>query len=99
MEKPKKKYHYRLCLPNEPTLDTAATLLKNEVRGKVLDVGAGTGLLSQKLVDFGFRVFACDLEPKHFQPKDITIKKANLQDKLPYPDGSFDYVTCTEVLE
>lgn len=99
MNKAKKRYDYRLCQPNKATLDKAAEFLIPETRGKLLDVGAGTGLLSQKLASLGFTVFACDLEPKHFCAHNISIKKANLQAKLPYPDHFFDYVTCTEVLE
>lgn len=95
----RERYDYHLCKPNEEILDKAVDLLRQETRGKLLDVGAGIGLLSQKLAGLGFTVSACDLEPRHFRAHSIPIKKADLQTKLPYPNQSFDYITCTEVIE
>lgn len=94
-----KKHNYFLYGPNEQILEKVVDLLRGEKRGRLLDVGAGTGLLSRKLADLGFIVMACDLDPKQFQTKDIPFRKADLNNRLPYPDNYFDYLTCTEVIE
>lgn len=93
------RYNYFLYGPNEQILRKVVDLLAKEKPGSLLDVGAGTGFLSQKLADLGFAVSACDIDPSQFQVAKIPIKKANLGVKLPYRTNSFDYITCTEVIE
>lgn len=68
-------------------------------RGTILDIGAGTGALSQKLQEEGFEVTACDLNPDNFIPKNIVCKTANLNVAFPFQDASFDYVIAAEVIE
>jgi 2-polyprenyl-3-methyl-5-hydroxy-6-metoxy-1,4-benzoquinol methylase len=80
--------------------DKVIQFLKNEERGVLLDIGAGTGALSQKMLDEGFNVMACDLNPHNFIPKqDIACKQADLNNALPYEDKTFNYVVGTEVIE
>jgi SAM-dependent methyltransferase len=63
---------------------TILQLLKNEPRGTLLDIGAGTGALSKKLQEDGFNVLACDLNPENFIPKrDVPCKRVDLNDALP----------------
>lgn len=106
MNKPKrtsktktKRHHYHFTASDEKILGKVINLLRQEKPGTLLDIGAGTGCLSQKLADLGFLVSACDLDPKQFQPAKIPIKKADLGTRLPYPKNSFGYITCTEVIE
>lgn len=93
------KLNYYLYGPNETILDAVTRQLANEKKGRVLDIGAGSGLLCEKLGDLGFRVFACDVTHKDFKLKKVPFKIADVSKKLPYTSGSFDYVTCTEVVE
>ncbi len=74
-------------------------LLKDEKRGLLLDIGAGTGALSKKLQEDGFDVIACDLQTQNFLPKDIPFQAADLNKTFPFEENTFDYVTGTEVIE
>jgi len=66
---------------------------------RVLDLGAGEGALSQKLVEAGYHVSACDLFPEEFCFPEVECLKADLHEPLPYDDNSFDLVLAIEVVE
>jgi SAM-dependent methyltransferase len=66
---------------------------------RVLDVGAGQGYFAVKLKAAGYDVYATDFLADSFVPKDIPFEKADLNVRLPYPDGFFDYVVSIEVIE
>ena len=66
---------------------------------RVLDLGAGSGSMSQLLSESGYEVAACDLEPMLFQCPHVVCQKANIDEPLPYEDATFDGVVCIEVLE
>lgn len=72
---------------------------------RVLDVGAGPGLLLSLLHELGHECHALDLldrpaEHPAVYGKGIRFAHANVEaDPLPYPDGSFDGVVCCQVLE
>jgi SAM-dependent methyltransferase len=66
---------------------------------RVLDIGAGHGSMSRRLLDAGYAVSACDLCPQNFQVPDIECRQVNADGALPYDDGSFDLVICIEVVE
>jgi SAM-dependent methyltransferase len=71
-----------------------------ELTGKdILDVPAGEGDTSQLLLDLGANVTASDLYPEYFRYPAIPCVKANLNDKLPFADASFDVVICQEGIE
>jgi ubiquinone/menaquinone biosynthesis C-methylase UbiE len=72
---------------------------------KVLDVGAGTGNLSRKFLDYDCNVTASDVSAKSLNLlKEITSHSANLKTKLivnenlPFKNDSFDIVTSYSVL-
>ena len=75
--------------------------LAPQMRGDYLDVGAGNGELIDRLT----RVFhvaprACDYRGDLLAFEGLAADVANLNSEpLPYPDSSFDLVTCTEVIE
>ena len=70
-------------------------------RGRVLDVGTGSGELARRLVGLGFEVAACDGSPaSHWNPGDgVAYRECDLNAGLPYDDESFDYIVCLEVIE
>lgn len=67
--------------------------------GLVLDLAAGSGAFAQRLLELGFRVAACDLFPEQFRVPGVPIKYADLSARLPYPDASFDILSCLEGVE
>lgn len=86
-------------LAREETHDWIIVALAKERRGLLLDAPAGTGSLASRLKKMGFSVSCCDIDPSLFLVQDIEIKKGDLSQALPYPSGSFDFITCIEGLE
>ena len=86
-------------LAHEAIHDTVVGILGNLKRGALLDVPAGEGALAARLIDSGFEVRCCDLYPEIFRLDGVDIHQGNLDAELPFPDRSFDYVTCLEGLE
>lgn len=68
-------------------------------RGKLLDAPAGTGTLSIRLKEAGFEVSAIDIEPTLFCGEGISCYKADLNNALPFSDGSFEFVLCSNGIE
>ena len=69
--------------------------------GPFLDVGCGTGLILRYLPAGSVGI---DINPRHaararLHAPDATVLVGDAEDTLPFPDGSFDAVVCTEVLE
>lgn len=71
-------------------------LLSGET-GSLLDAGAGGGELSRALIDNGFKVKSCDIQPRDF--KYGRCYRVDLNGRLPYKNSEFDNVVCAEVLE
>lgn len=76
-----------------------ATPLTGELRH--LDIGAGCGDLIKELRgEFPVHSTACDFHVERFPLKDVVCTKINLNhEPLPYRNGDFDVVTCSEVVE
>ncbi len=87
-------------LAHEAIHETVARILSEQpARGALLDVPAGEGALSARLVRLGFDVRCCDLYPEIFRLSDVEIKRGDLAGTLPYADEEFDFLTCVEGLE
>ena len=67
--------------------------------GHVLDLAAGSGAFVKRLLDLGYSVEACDLFPEQFRVPGVPITFADLSARLPYPDSSFDILSCLEGVE
>lgn len=66
----------------------------------ILDAGCGTGLLMQKLEDFG-KVFGVDISPeaiKFTKVRGIKNVRFSSVEKLPFEDNFFDMVVSVDVL-
>ncbi len=70
-------------------------------KGRVLDVGAGSGALAKALAAFGHETAMCDCLPaSQWADHDAgAYTQCDLNAGLPYPNGSFDYIICFEVIE
>jgi 2-polyprenyl-3-methyl-5-hydroxy-6-metoxy-1,4-benzoquinol methylase len=68
-------------------------------RGRVLDLAAGSGYTSRRLKELGFDVTAYDIYTDQFVPRDIPIKKADLNRELDEPAASVDAILALEVIE
>jgi 2-polyprenyl-3-methyl-5-hydroxy-6-metoxy-1,4-benzoquinol methylase len=87
-------------LAHEAIHETVAQVLGAQAaRGELLDVPAGEGALAARLLRAGFAVRCCDLYPQIFRLPGVEITGGDLSATLPYPDESFDFVTCVEGLE
>lgn len=66
-----------------------------------LDIGAGHGELIELMRHkFDLHSSACDYTDSLMKLSDVSVKIADLSNEnLPFPDKSFDLVTCTEVIE
>lgn len=94
--------HKYVSRPESPpgVKEKVVQLLEHERRGRILDAGAGEGILSKLLLEDGWNVQACDLYPQWFG-KHIGIKcdRVDLNEPLPYPAQHFDAVTFVETIE
>jgi 2-polyprenyl-3-methyl-5-hydroxy-6-metoxy-1,4-benzoquinol methylase len=67
---------------------------------RVLDVGAGEGALSLRLVDAGDRVVAVDIDKGEWNIEQVPFSVLHIDDGLrPSADGIFDAIVCVEVVE
>ena len=66
-----------------------------------LDIGSGAGSLIKLLRNnLSIQSTACDYTDTLMNEEGVKVEIANLNtEKLPFADGAFDIVTCTEVIE
>ncbi|HTB62367.1 MAG TPA: class I SAM-dependent methyltransferase [Opitutales bacterium] len=66
-----------------------------------LEIGAGHGQLIELVQkEFSVKVRVCDYTTELLNMPEIKVDVADLNhEPLPYPDATFDLVTCTEVIE
>jgi len=76
-------------------------LLPASNRLRHLDIGAGSGLLLKQVRDrFQVEQVACDYSATYMKHSNVPIDIVDLDsESLPYPDSSFDLVTCVETIE
>jgi SAM-dependent methyltransferase len=79
--------------------DKVIEMMDKEPRGKVLDVPCGTGILADRLRKMGFQVSCCDINSSYFSVPDLKIELGDLNQSLPYPDHTFDYLVCLDGIE
>ena len=90
------KYHERA---SPDAYELAIGFMSGLARGRALDLAAGAGYTSRRLSDLGFNVTAYDIFTDQFVPRDIPIKKTNLDQGINEPDASVDAVLALEVIE
>lgn len=82
--------------------EQAAALFQQYVPGGacVLDVGAGAGAFSQRLVDIGYSVTALDIDPEKWLPRDIPFLRLDIDAGITGSvNGTYDAACCLEVIE
>ncbi|MFH1692601.1 MAG: class I SAM-dependent methyltransferase [Candidatus Omnitrophota bacterium] len=81
-------------------LEAIAKLFSTFPKGRVLDLGAGSGMFSNRLQQMGFDVVAVDLRPEHFDFKSsVSFQACDITNPLPFGENSFEYILLTEVIE
>jgi len=86
----------------DTTYTDLAELILQSCPGRTLDVPAGKGDLSRELLKWGVTDLTCiDILPENVFPLagQVTYQKADINDPLPFEDGSFDCVVSREGIE
>jgi SAM-dependent methyltransferase len=82
------------------TFECVLEMLEGLPGRRVLDAPCGPGLLSQALRHLGYQVTSADFDTGAFEPQDTTsFLQLDLDDPLPFVDGSFDTVICGDGIE
>jgi SAM-dependent methyltransferase len=66
---------------------------------RILDLPAGDGVNSRRLITAGFSVRAADLFPKNCHGEGFTCDCVDMTLTLPYEDNCFDGILCSEGIE
>jgi len=86
-------------------LDRLRRLLGGEVRGRILNVGCGTGGFNLVAEESGARAVGVDADPEAIAICALKREKAGgafvraAAERLPFPDGTFDVVYCFSAIE
>jgi len=81
-------------------LHKVLSLFETKEKGTVLDLGCGGGQLSKALSDMGFDVCAADMDAERFEySHEVKFAELDLNNRLQFKDGQFDYVIFMEVIE
>ena len=79
----------------EYVYDYVLNLLKRHRVHSVLDCPAGHGAFTARLLHHGYDVCAGDINNDQFELSDrVDCRYADMNDRLPYNDASFDAVVC-----
>ncbi len=81
------------------THERVIAMMREEPTGRVLDIPTGTGVLAGRLKKMGFQVSCCDINTSHFLAPDLQVDKGDMNQSLPYPESSFDFVICLDGIE
>lgn len=96
-QNPYKRWFYRR------RFDAVMRALDAQPGDRVLEVGCGSGYYTRALVALGAQVTATDLSPAYIQQARSLAPGARFRvddaQSLSFPDGSFDRVLLTEVIE
>lgn len=65
---------------------------------EVLDVPCGEGAFTRRLRTAGYRVTSADVQD-FLRVEDATFARADMNEPLPWPDGTFDAVVCIDGIE
>ena len=77
------------------TFEAILELLEDRPGARVLDVPSGPGLLSEALRRLDYKVTSADLAPEVYELHGaVPFHKLDLDEPLPFSDGSFDVVVC-----
>lgn len=91
--------HFYYRATHELLLTFIRRYAKQNAKLSILDAGCGTGLFGTKLARFG-RVVGIDISPQAIQyakKRGLSAVRGSIE-RLPFPDESFDVVTCVDVL-
>ncbi len=66
---------------------------------KVLDAAAGNGYLTNWMINQGLSVTPVDIAREQWAVEGVACEEIDLNQKLPYPDRSFDLVVSVETIE
>ena len=81
------------------THSTAAKMLFNLPHGsKVLDIPCGEGAFTHRLQERGYTVISSDVENCCKAPN-ASFSQANMNQRLPWEDNSFDAIACIDGIE
>jgi SAM-dependent methyltransferase len=67
--------------------------------GLVLDAPAGFGHLSMHLQKMGYNVICGEIDPRIFKVGGLECIYMDLNERIDFPDNTFDYVCCVDGLE
>ncbi len=85
---------------SQVTGDLLLYLSREDAKGaRLLELPAGDGITTQKLVELGFDVVPADLFPEKYQFDSPKCVKADMLKPLPFEAGSFDYILCQDGIE
>ncbi len=101
--KKKDEYYKGIKMHAYPDLHQNVISLVNKYLSKgktVLDVGAGEGAFSQRLLDNSYQVTALDIDEVKWKAKDVPFRKLDINKPLPESiSEKYDSVVCLEVAE
>jgi len=97
----------RAYLPSRPWYGFAIDLLSRRLpggtdRGRALDVGCGMGEFLLLLRELGFEAEGVEGNRKEWEQArslGFSIRMADLEEGLPFPERAFTLITCLEVIE